>query len=340
MILTVNLPHQSYPIYIERGGLHEIKTRFHLDRKVLIVTDDGVPSEYAESVRAAASEGVIVTLKQGEDSKSLENFSYLLGVMLEKGFTRKDAVCAVGGGVCGDLAGFVAASYMRGVDFYNLPTTLLSQVDSSIGGKTAVNFQRVKNPIGAFYQPRGVLIDPDVLKTLPRRQIAAGLAECIKMALTFDKSLFEEIEAMPDPYLELDRIIYRSLLIKKAVVEEDEKESGLRKALNFGHTVGHAIESERELHGLYHGECVALGMLPMVSDAARARLLPLLEKLSLPTTVTLDKNRAYQALLHDKKSDVDSITAVIADEIGSFRFEKIPVSEMIAYLDYFDKEAT
>ena len=144
---------------------------------------------------------------------------------------------------------------------------------------------------------------------------------------------------VPDPYLELDRIIYRSLLIKKAVVEEDEKESGLRMAPNFGHTVGHAIESERELHGLYHGECVALGMLPMVSDAVRARLLPLLEKLSLPTTVTLDKNRAYQALLHDKKSDVDSITAVIADEIGSFRFEKIPVFEMIAYLDYFDKDA-
>ena len=335
MTVTVTLPHTSYDIIIEHGALKRIASLLNLSRRVLVVTDDGVPPIYAKTVADAAREAITVTLPQGEDTKSLESFSHLLQTMLENGFTRGDCVVAVGGGVIGDLSGFTAACYMRGVDFYNIPTTLLSQVDSSIGGKTAINFGGIKNPVGAFYQPKRVVIDPDVLTTLPARQIASGLAECVKMALTSDASLFEFLEQTKNPLDCLDEIIYRSLLIKKAVVEEDEKESGLRKILNFGHTVGHAIESENHRHGLYHGECVALGMLPMTSDAVRARLIPLLERLGLPTTLAFDKDAAYQALLHDKKSGSDSITVVTVEDIGTHRLMRVGFEAMKPYLEYF-----
>ena len=272
MIIKVELLENGYDIVLERGALSKIGEYLDLDRRVLVVTDEGVPSEYAEAVARASKRPTVVTVKQGEGSKSFSTLEELCRVMLKNGFTRNDCVVAVGGGVVGDLSGFAAASYMRGIDFYNIPTTVLSEVDSSIGGKVAVNLDNVKNIVGAFYQPQKVVIDPDTLKTLPKRQIANGLAEAVKMGLTSDKELFNIFEkGSVDESLE--EIIERSLLVKKKVVEQDEKETGLRKILNFGHTVGHGIESEAELSGLYHGECVALGMLPMCGDAVRERLL-------------------------------------------------------------------
>ena len=163
----------------------------NLNRKVLVVTDSGVPEEYSSIIVDAAKEPVLVTLPEGEGSKTLDSFGMLCRRMLDEGFTRRDCVVAVGGGVCGDMAGFAAASYMRGIDFYNVPTTVLSQVDSSIGGKTAIDFGGYKNIVGAFYPPRAVLIDPDTLKTLPARQISNGLSEAVKMALTSDEELFQ-----------------------------------------------------------------------------------------------------------------------------------------------------
>ena len=183
MKLDVKLGRDSYPILIARGMLAEAGQYLALARRVLVVTDDGVPTQYARRVldacEAAHGVGVLVTLPQGEASKTLANFEMLCRVMLENGFTRKDCVAAVGGGVVGDLAGFAAACYMRGIDFYNIPTTLLSQVDSSVGGKTAVDLGGIKNIVGAFHQPRAVLIDPEVLKTLDARQFACGAAEII-----------------------------------------------------------------------------------------------------------------------------------------------------------------
>ena len=215
---------------------------------------------------------------------------------------------------------------MRGIDFYNIPTTLLSEVDSSIGGKTAINLNGVKNIIGAFHQPKRVLIDPDVLKTLPPRQISNGLAEAIKMAATFDKELFELIET-EDIMKNLDTIIERSLRIKKMVVECDEKESGLRRVLNFGHTIGHGIESYEELHGLYHGECVALGMIPMCAEEARKRILSVLKKANLPTDLTFDADRVYEAVTHDKKADGDMINVIYVPEIGSYEMKKVSLAD-------------
>ncbi len=324
--IKVDFSERSYDITIGGGALRSVGEIFNLERKVFIVTDSGVPREYAEAVKAAASDAMIYTVNEGEGSKSLKVLEELLFAMLNFGMTRTDAVVAVGGGVVGDLSGFLAASYMRGIDFYNIPTTLLSQVDSSIGGKTAVNLGSVKNVVGAFYQPKGVIIDTDTLKTLDKRQISAGLAESVKMALTSSKELFELIESC-DPMENLERIITESILIKKAVVEADEKESGLRKILNFGHTLGHGIEAEEGLSGLYHGECVALGMIPMCSEGVKKRLIPVLSKLALPTEYKGDIERALGFVCHDKKCIGDTVTVIEVNEIGSFDIKKMTIDE-------------
>ena len=314
MTIHMNLEADSYDILIERGLLDKAGRYLNLNRRVLVVTDTGVPAVYAQTLASQCKQSVICTVEMGEDSKSLAVFSQLLQTMLEHDFSRKDCVVAVGGGVVGDVSGFAASAYMRGIDFYNIPTTLLSQIDSSIGGKTAINFGGVKNIVGAFYQPKKVLIDPNLLKTLPPRQIASGLAEAIKMVLTSDRELFELFETQ-DIEPNLEKIILRSLNIKKKVVEQDEKETGLRKILNFGHTVGHGIESSSDL---YHGECVALGMIPMCSEKLRPRLTEVLRKCNLYRILPYDWDKITEAAFHDKKADGDTVTITLVDEPGTF----------------------
>ena len=326
MILDLNLPTGGYPIYMERGALDRASELLSLDRRVLVVTDKGVPPEYAQRIAAQCREAHIITVAEGEGSKSLATLEMLLDTMLKSGFGRTDCVVAVGGGVVGDLSGFAASVFMRGIDFYNIPTTVLSQVDSSIGGKVAVNFGGVKNIVGAFWQPRAVIIDPDVLSTLPDRQIANGLAEAVKMALTSDAELFEIFER-GEALKNIDTVIERSLRIKKAVVEEDEKESGLRRVLNFGHTIGHGIES---CGGLYHGECVALGMLPMCSEEVRTRLLALYARYGLPTAFTGEVDRVIAALSHDKKLDGACLRTVYVPRVGSYEVRNEQLSDFAA----------
>lgn len=331
MVITLYLKEQSYDIVIEHGALNRIADFINLDRKVLILTDDGVPAAYAKAVAAKCREPYVVTIKHGEASKNFDNYKMLLSYLLEKSFTRTDCMVAVGGGVVGDLCGFVASSYMRGIDFYNVPTTLLSQVDSSIGGKVAIDFCGVKNIVGSFYQPKKVVIDPDTLKTLDARQLHAGLAESIKMSLTSDAGLFEKIEKSDDIYADIDEIIVKSLLIKKNVVEKDPKESGLRKILNFGHTIGHAIESIED-GKLLHGECVSLGMIPMASCEVKRRLVPVLEKYSLPVSIKADKNDIVKLISHDKKADGNTITIVYVNHIGEYEMRKIGTEEINDYM--------
>lgn len=321
-----------YDIILERGALSRASEYLSLDRKVLVVTDSGVPAEYAERLAAQCKTPVVVTLPEGEQSKCFDSYQRLLKAMLEYGFTRSDCVVAVGGGVVGDLSGFVAASYMRGVDFYNIPTTFLSQVDSSIGGKVAIDFEGVKNIVGAFYQPKCVVIDPELLSTLDPRQLHAGIAESIKMAATSDGPLFELLEGASDFDTICDMVIERSLLIKRAVVQSDPTEKGLRKVLNFGHTVGHAIESDN-MGALLHGECVALGMLPMCSSHVRERLLAVLRKYDLPTEVTGDREALLSYVLHDKKAYEGGVSIVFVREIGSFEFRKATVDDLRSYLE-------
>lgn len=331
MTLHLDLPTGGYNIYLERGILDRVGELLSLNRKVLIVTDSGVPEQYAQRVAEQCREAHVVTVEQGEGSKGFSTLEALCRIMLQKGFTRTDCVVAVGGGVVGDLSGFAAASFMRGIDFYNIPTTVLSQVDSSIGGKVAINLEHVKNIVGAFYQPRAVIIDPDVLKTLPERQIANGLAEAVKMALTSDATLFELFES-GKALEQIDTVIERSLCVKKAVVEEDERETGLRRILNFGHTLGHGIEGAQGLSGLYHGECVALGMIPMCAPDVRARLIPVLQSLGLPTQIEGDLEAMLDLASHDKKCEGDSVSVVTVDQIGKCRITKMPLDEWRAQI--------
>ena len=326
MIIPIKTQNGSYNIYLERGALKKAGEYFNLDRKVMVVTDSGVPAKYAETVAECCKSAVIVTIEMGEKSKNIDTFKYLLECLVKNNFTRTDCVVAVGGGVVGDLSGFVASAFMRGIDFYNIPTTVLSEVDSSIGGKTAIDFMGLKNIVGAFYPPMGVLIDPDTLKTLPKRQISNGLAEALKMSMIADPVLFYIFEK-GDIESDIDTIIERSLRIKKYVVEEDEKESGLRKTLNFGHTLAHAIESVNELETYYHGECVSIGMVPMCAPEVRERLLPILKKLDLPTKTEYTAEQLIDACRHDKKTSGDSITIVYVSEIGKSELRKMPFVE-------------
>ena len=327
MIIPIGLGAHSYDIVLERGAIKKVGELFGIKGKVLVVTDSGVPCEYAECVASQFGESYIYTFPQGEQSKNFDTYKAICEKLLEYSFTRKDAVIAVGGGVVGDMSGFAAATYMRGIDFYNIPTTVLSQVDSSIGGKTAIDLNGVKNIIGAFYQPKKVIIDSDVLSTLPERMIKNGLAESLKMGMNFNKELFEMFRN--ESYLDnIDKIIELSLLIKKRVVEEDEKEAGLRKSLNFGHTIGHGIETT--LNGeLFHGECVALGIIPMCGDKIKNDVIAVIKNIGLPTEYVFDRERVEEIISHDKKSGGEKITVVKCDEIGSFYFEELTVKEIM-----------
>ena len=331
--LRVNLGTDSYDIYVGRGLLDRAGELFSLNRKVLIVTDDGVPASYAERLCCQCGEGTIITLPQGEETKTMTTVTELCRRMMALDFHRRDAVVAVGGGVMGDLAGFAAASYMRGIDFYNVPTTVLSQVDSSVGGKTGVNLDGIKNIVGAFKQPKGVIADRELLSTLPLRQVANGLSEAVKMAMTFDEGLFSLFESA-DAEEAMEDIIARSIALKIAVVEEDEKEAGLRKVLNFGHTLGHGIESLGL--GYYHGECVALGMLAMCEGEIRAHLLSVLKKLGLPTEASFDREAALRAVAHDKKAGQGGVSAVFVEKIGSFVMKTVSLDELRTLLNRSD----
>ncbi len=328
MNIHMDLKENGYEIVVERGILARAGENLNLQRRVLIVTDSGVPEIYAQTVAKQCKAPVICTVESGEGSKSLEVFGTLLKKMLDNGFSRKDCVVAVGGGVVGDLSGFAASAYMRGIDFYNIPTTLLSQIDSSIGGKTAINFENVKNIVGAFYQPKKVLIDSELLNTLPQRQISNGLAEAVKMALTSDSQLFDIFETK-DIDTNIDEIIVRSLNIKKNVVEQDEKESGLRKILNFGHTIGHGIESSENMSELYHGECVALGLIPMCDTKIRPRVIEVLKKCNLYNMIKFDWDKITEAAFHDKKADGEFVTVTTVPDVGRFELKTMKCSEVI-----------
>ena len=325
MIIPISLNQDQYNITIEKGSLSRVGEIFDLNRRVLIVTDSGVPAQYAEAVYRASKEAKIVTIAAGEQSKTLQSFEALCLEMMAFNLSRKDCVVAVGGGVVGDLAGFAAACYMRGIDFYNVPTTLLAQVDSSVGGKTAVDLNGIKNIVGAFHQPKGVLIDVSVLETLDQRQVRCGIAEIIKMAMTLDAQLFEKLEAHAVQDI-LEGAIEGALQIKANVVREDEKEAGLRKVLNFGHTLGHGIESVTDL---LHGECVALGMIPMCNPSLRERLVALLKREGLSYQCSASADAVVDAAMYDKKASAGLVSTVVVDEIGTFAFVNMNKDDLL-----------
>ena len=271
--VKVELGIDSYEILIGNALNDELKNfvvNKKFSKKSLLVTDTNVEKIFAAEIKkileSAGLEIKLVTIPAGETSKSLSEAEKIFTAAIEYGLDRKSAIFALGGGVVGDLTGFVAAAYLRGVPFIQIPTTLLSQVDSSVGGKTAVNHKLGKNLIGAFYQPKAVFIDLDMLKTLPAREIKSGLGEIVKYGIIRDSKFFDYVENNAEKILRLENevmenIIARSCEIKADVVSKDEKESGLRRILNFGHTMAHAIEEATNYSKYAHGEAVAIGMI-------------------------------------------------------------------------------
>ena len=316
--LTVDLGDRSYPIVIGSGLLDDTyDLSSHLAGKhCLVVTNDVVGPLYRDKLVACLKSGATVEhveLPDGEQNKTVEMAMAIVDRLVETRAGRDTTVVALGGGVVGDIAGFAAASYMRGVAFVQVPTTLLAQVDSSVGGKTGVNHPGGKNLIGAFHQPRVVLIDTDTLSTLPDRELKAGLAEVIKYGAIVDIGFFAWLEENMGALLERDAealsyAIRRSCEIKAEIVAEDEREAGRRALLNFGHTFGHAIENTMGYGEWLHGEAVAAGMLMAakmsgIEDAAEARLADLVRAAGLPTSPPeLGADRLMGAIQLDKKA--------------------------------------
>lgn len=327
MITLRTSGNDGYAITVGKDLLKSADKYFNLNRRVFIVTDEGVPRDYAEAIARQSKISKIYTVPEGEGSKSISTYEKVLLAMCDFGMERNDCLVAVGGGVVGDLTGFLASTYMRGIDYYGVPTTLLSQVDSSVGAKCAVNLGGIKNIVGSFYRPRAVLIDTDTLKTLPRRILASGVAESIKMAICRNSEFFGYLEENDFTEDNAEYIITESLKIKIDVVEKDEHESGLRKILNFGHTLGHGIEAVEGLGGLYHGECVALGMLPLTDESVKERLKKALGRHGLPTVWQGDISRALKYTVHDKKAKEGFIDAIICSEAGHAEIVKMDLAD-------------
>ena len=269
--LVAGRKNNQYKIYIGQNSISKknLVPLIKSHKKLLIISDSGVPKEIIQKVHhisKATSKIFAFTLNQGESSKSLGNFQKIINFLIEQQFDRSDAIIAVGGGVVGDISGYVASSYLRGIQFIQIPTTLLAQVDSSVGGKTAINISAGKNLVGAFYNPKGVIIDTSSLHSLPTREFRAGLAEVIKYGLIQNKKLLSLLSHNIVNILGrqpgiVEQIIYESLKTKSKIVTQDEKETGIRAILNFGHTFGHAIEAHEKYKKILHGEAVAKGML-------------------------------------------------------------------------------
>lgn len=327
MTIYIKTKQREYPIYIDRGCLEKVSELLPGDGTPFIISDSGVPEKWKSLLKRQLPDAKMYVFEQGEHNKNLRTYESILRWLASNHASRKDYVIALGGGVTGDMAGFAAATYMRGIRYINIPTTMLSQIDSSIGGKTAVDLGGLKNLVGAFWQPAAVIIDPCVLDTLPARQLAAGLAEAVKSGMIRDRSLFEKFET--ENYADdLDDIIYRSLMVKKAIVEEDELENSVRKLLNFGHTFGHAIESFYEGEYL-HGECVAMGMMKVVRDSGiRHRLRAVLDRLDLPASCDADPEKITELILSDKKMHAGTVDMVMVDEIGNGHIESKSIDKI------------
>ena len=319
---------KNYNVIIGENILKNVNKYFDCNRNVLIITDKNIHKIYIDVVKNKCKNPYIYKIKQGEDSKNFFNVKKILKFLLKNNFSRSDAIIAIGGGVVGDLSAFVASIYMRGIDFFNVPTSLLAQVDSSIGGKTGIDFYNVKNVVGSFYQPTAVLIDISTLNTLTDRHINNGLVEIIKIAATCDKKLFDKIKETQNLKKDIRSIIERAIVLKKKIVESDTLEKNIRKVLNFGHTIGHAIEESCNRKYL-HGESVGIGMLYFSSKIVRDEIKKVLIKYNLPVSCKINKNKIYELLMHDKKMSSNNIDTIYVNEIGKFKIKKMQVKKII-----------
>ncbi|HEX9265576.1 MAG TPA: 3-dehydroquinate synthase [Candidatus Binatia bacterium] len=350
--LTVNLGARSYPIHIGAGVLEragELLQQAGLRGKVAVVTNPTVAQLYLDAVhealRHAGFEVTPILLPDGEEHKSLQSLATVYDRLIAERLERQSCVLALGGGVIGDLAGFAAATYLRGIPYAQVPTTLLAQVDSSVGGKTAVNHESGKNLIGAFYQPKLVLIDVEILRSLPRREFIAGVAEVIKYGIIEDPDLFRLLEQKVEDIVKPDRellsqVILKSCAIKARVVEADEREDDRRAVLNFGHTVGHALEAATGYRQFLHGEAIGIGMVKAAALSVQQgfcdqqsyeRIIKLVKKAGLPTELPsgVSAQSLIQGMEVDKKAAGGKIKFVVCCGIGKTRFHWLTPGEIL-----------
>lgn len=354
-VVNVELGDRAYPIYVGAGCLGDLGSRLvetRCGKRVAVVTNSTVANIYLEPVvktlTGSGFDPAVIQIPDGEEHKNLAWLAFVYDRLIDAGVDRGGAAIALGGGVVGDLTGFAAATYLRGIDLVQVPTTLLAQIDSSIGGKTGINHPAGKNLLGAFKQPRFVLADVECLRTLPRREFVAGLAEVIKTGAILDAELFALLEAELPGVLQqerdlLVRVVGRCCKLKAIVVAEDETESGYRAILNFGHTLGHAIESLTDYTTFLHGEAVAIGMVAAARISQRLgfcdettvrRLATLVDRCGLPTEVPGDLGREALALAMrtDKKALGGTIKFVCLEGIGTTRFERLTCEEIVRYV--------
>lgn len=330
--INVSLGQRSYPILIGPGLLGRADERLNAlpVKRWAVVADETAASFYAGSLGLP-----VYAFPAGEGSKCLAVYESLCRRMLADGFTRADGIVALGGGVAGDLAGFLAGTILRGVPLVQMPTTLLAQVDSSVGGKTGLDLPEGKNLIGCFYQPSLVLADTDCLETLPRRQLSSGMAEVIKCACIADAALLDYLEETPRP--DPEKLIAACCRVKARCIAADERDDGPRRLLNFGHTFGHVYEAAGGYAAYTHGEAVAAGMAQMLrwqiahgfgGDFLLARLERLLARFGLPTAIDCDGDTLRRYLTHDKKAAGSRITVVVTERPGEGRLEEFPLESL------------
>lgn len=355
--LRVSLGDRSYNIRIETGclaaaGAH-IKAVCPRAQRLFVVTDATVGPLYGQRLLDSLSEAGFAarmsSVPAGEGSKNAATLAQLWEDMMEFSLTRTDAVVALGGGVVGDLTGFAAATILRGVDFIQIPTTLLSQVDSSVGGKVAIDLQHGKNLAGAFHQPKLVLMDPTTLSTLDDKTFADGMAEVIKYGCIADKDFFDHLTAHPsrrDIMSDIESVLYTCCDRKRQVVEEDERDTGRRMLLNFGHTIGHAYELAGGYETYTHGQAVAAGMcvaaklgvaLHLTPAPVPAQLEALCAAFALPTAIPCDPAAYAAAIGRDKKGEGTDISVILLEQIGRAVAYKLPKAQLVRLLDSFDK---
>ncbi|MBR5486829.1 MAG: 3-dehydroquinate synthase [Phascolarctobacterium sp.] len=350
--IHVDLGKHAYDIEIGAGLLPTVGAKVAAlvpkAQRAVIVSDSNVAPLYGEILQRSLNEAglpaTIVTIEAGEQSKNMQVLSQVLEQIAESGLTRSDVLVTLGGGVVGDLGGFAAASFMRGIAFVQVPTSLLSQIDSSVGGKVAVDLKAGKNLAGAFYQPKGVFIDTNLLSTLPVRFLHDGLAEAIKYGCIQDANIFEKIAGYADDselLADIGSVVATCCAIKARIVEEDEFDTGLRGILNFGHTLGHAVEQHYAYGEYTHGEGVAIGMYQITKRTEEMGMTPVgtaekiaevLKKYNLPIEAGVEKSLLIDTMTKDKKKSGNTITLIVLDELGNGRLHKINWQEVPNYL--------
>ncbi len=351
--LSINMKSRKYPVLIESGLFRTIGITLgeqFAGKKISLITDENILKVYGDFLKkqldASQCEWDIISLPAGDTSKSFKTLSIIFKRLVEFQLTRDDVIVAFGGGVIGDISGFAAATFLRGVDFVQIPTTLIGQVDSSIGGKNAVNLPEGKNLVGTFYQPTYVYSDPDFIKTLSDFNMADGMAEIIKYACVADADLFQDLIRMSNNRNAelIESIIYRCCLIKKQLIEQDEKDQGIRMLTNFGHTIGHAIENLYSDGPYGHGQAVAMGMQTITEHSeamgltginTSAMLKELLLGYDLPAELPngIDKKLLAETAMKDKKRRGNKMNLVILDKIGDGYLYPIENAEITKFID-------